>query len=254
MSVEQAIRRPGTRQPANTSSVAGFNQSVIQFPGVSQQLSSFQTNTYLSGIFLDQRTASPTYNQYVNYGGNYPVYWTTSGSAIAQFNPPTMVLQVSPGLEKHDIFAYFLFNPASIKTINYPLILTGFLNNSQTPQPVYSGVQDDQDANFTGTLTGTFTFWSNGAVVGKLPFSLYGNNPNVSAASLVFDAGVYTAGIVLSGKGGGLQVNTDFESLTRQLPAITFRGIIDTVTVDMNINYAGAGTPGGFYCGILSRN
>ena len=290
MSQKQAIKT-SERRGATYGAVAGFSQSELYFPAANQtqtnssiqQVKSVNTISTAASVtdrILDDVVGSPTFGSFVYFTKNYTAsgnitqnektdttnYVTTPGTARQNLS-----INVLPGAKEHKFFSYVGFATANgVRTVKYLRTVT-VVNRATTLTGTTSYCYPDtfvatttadtgwifqsdttSTIPFSGTLKGSVSAFKNGGEVGKIPFAIYGAGVQ-SASSMIFDSGVYQAGIVLNRTSGGLVVKTPFDDSVRNLPEINFTGEIDYLKIECRLEYTVA-PAGGMYFGVLSTN
>ena len=290
MSQKQAIKT-SERRGATYGAVAGFSQSELYFPAANQtqtnssvqqvkSVNTISTAASVTDMIQDDVISSPTYGSFVSKTLNYTAsgnitqnektdttnYVSTAGTARQSLS-----LNVLPGARAHKFFSYVGFATANgVRTVKYLRTVT-VINRATTITGTTSYCYPDtfvatttadtgwifQSDNtttlpFTGQLTGSVAAFKNGGEVGRIPFGIYGAGVE-SASSMIFDSGVYQAGIVLNRTSGGLLVKTPFDNTIRNLPEINFSGEIDFLKIECRLDYTVA-PAGGMYFGVLSTN
>lgn len=241
----------GTLPPP--AQVCDYHDAYAVVPALGYTIASGQMGNgdqYVSGYVYDNRIGSPTYGQEIFIQQLEPIYYEFWIVEPASMVIPTLVIPVQGGLSKHRLYAYTLFNPVVYIGAEYwyPYATGGGfagsgLNFAYESEPIYSSL-------LNANLAGLIRTWKGGQCVGTIPFNLYPSQITQSAASMVFDASM-GAGKLSALKGGGLTVQTPFDSSSRNLPVVEFVGDCDLVTVDAIILNAFT-SGGGIYAGVMS--
>ena len=291
MSQQQAIKTSASRG-ATYGAVAGFSQCELYFPSATQTQTNSSVQVVISanaqteyGVsltknLLDSDINSPTFGQQIPVTLTYNAHGTvtisektdtTNYNSTPGISRQTIAVNAMPGAKSHKLFSYVGFSKVNaVRTVKYRRTVTvmtyytGMIGDAQNPVLWYQQDYTTGDTGwvlqsdvlttvpFSGKLSGTVEAFKNGSEVGRIPFAIYGAGVE-SSSSMIFDSGIYQAGIVLSRNSGGLLVKTPFDDTARSLPEINFAGEIDYLKIQCVLEYTVA-PAGGMYFGVLSAN